>query len=113
MPERAPYRQPVALVPDPPKLFEHHRMTDPSGGEANLWDDERGIRLACPMCGRNEVNNLATMRCVVALCRGRTSLWIFRRACAETRPHFHVRCTSCGWRALMDVAEPDLDVALG
>lgn len=39
------------------------------------------------------------------LCVGCTRFWPFRKACLETREHFHVQCRMCGWSILMATAD--------
>jgi hypothetical protein len=97
-----PYRE-LALVPASP--------TEP----AALWPwFPTGGTEPCPKCRTAKVNSQGKpmevpahqrVLSVSVLCTGRTRFWPFRRACLETREHFHVRCRVCGWTTLMATAD--------
>lgn len=87
-----PYRE-LALVPS---------VVEPTVLWPWAWQSKKmGGTSGCPKC--KEPPTVASIE--GRLCVGRTRFWPFRKACLETREHFHVRCRVCGWTTLMATAD--------
>ena len=98
--ESQPYRE-LALVPsavEPAALWPWHDLSR---------------RCPCPKCGAQDIDGMVQRG--RPLCTGHMRFWThwpwgranwpFGRTCTETREHFHVQCSACGWTTLMATAD--------